>query len=60
MTESITPVNSMGTGETIATYDPRLIPQIMKRKKPKPLRSIIPSPEKEMKKELKRDKRNGI
>jgi hypothetical protein len=36
MTESATPVNSMGSGEAISTYDPLLVKKPVKR-----LRQII-------------------
>jgi hypothetical protein len=49
MTESTTPVNSMGSGAGISTYDPLLVKKPVKR-----LRDIIG------KSELKKDKSRGI
>jgi len=49
MTESATPVNSMGSGAGISTYDPILIKKPIKR-----LRDIIG------KTELKKEKSRGI
>lgn len=62
MSESSVPVNSMGSGENIATFSPLLKPQAMMSRLPTPekkkLRTIIGS--NPVKSELRKEKNRGI
>lgn len=59
MTESITPANSIGSGEGIAKYDP-VMGIVSRIKKGKRLRDIVGNVKKDLKNDDEKAKRRGV